>query len=57
MRECSGLTYNLIFTTQKNGFSFLEYMYENCSIKLNRKFEKYKTIKQIVNSNDYPEKE
>ena len=56
-KECSGSTYNLIFTTQKNGFSFLEYMYEDCSIKLNRKFEKYKTIKQIVNSNDYPEKE
>lgn len=56
-KECSGLTYNLIFTTQKDGFSFLEYMYEDCNIKLNRKFEKYKTIKQIVNSNDYPEKE
>ena len=56
-KECSGLTYNLIFTTQKDGFSFLEYMYEDCNIKLNRKFEKYQTIKQIVNSNDYPEKE
>lgn len=56
-KECSGLTYNLIFTTQKDGFSFLEYIYKNCNIRLNRKFEKYKTIKQIVNSNDYPEKE
>ena len=56
-KECSGQTYNLIFTTQKDGFSFLQYMYEDCNIKLARKFEKYKTIKQIINSNDYPEKE
>lgn len=56
-KECSGQTYNLIFTTQKDGFSFLQYMYEDCNIKLTRKFEKYKTIKQIINSNDYPEKE
>ena len=56
-KECSGQTYNLIFTTQKDGFYFLQYMYEDCNIKLARKFEKYKTIKQIINSNDYPEKE
>lgn len=56
-KECSGQTYNLIFTTQKDGFSFLQYMYEDCNIKLTRKFEKYKTIQQIINSNDYPEKE
>ena len=48
---------DVIFTTQKDGFSFLQYMYEDCNIKLARKFEKYKTIKQIINSNDYPEKE
>ena len=48
---------DVIFTTQKDGFYFLQYMYEDCNIKLTRKFEKYKTIKQIINSNDYPEKE
>lgn len=44
-KECSGNTYNMIFTTQKDGLNFLSYMYEDSNIRLERKYQKYLEIK------------
>lgn len=44
-KECSDETYNLIFATQKDGFRFLECLYEDCELFLEGKRERYFNIK------------
>ena len=46
-------TVRMYLTTQKQAFKFLEYIYDNSNIYLDRKYNNFVNIKQIYNnSND-----
>lgn len=49
-KECSGPTYNLIFTSQEDGYKFLQYIYQSPFPCLKRKYDKFLNLS--FNSND-----